>query len=32
MYVNILLKNDAGEGLAVPVSAVLPTGERNMFS
>jgi len=30
MYVNILLKNDAGEGLAVPVSAVLPTGERNV--
>ena len=30
MYVNILLQNDAGEGLAVPVSAVLPTGERNI--
>lgn len=30
MYVNILLKNDIGEGLAVPVSAVLPTGERNL--
>jgi Cu(I)/Ag(I) efflux system membrane fusion protein len=30
MYVSILLKNNAGEGLAVPVSAVLPTGERNI--
>ncbi len=30
MYVNIQLQNDAGENLAVPVSAVLPTGERNI--
>ncbi|MDB6023398.1 MAG: Efflux transporter, family, subunit [Pedosphaera sp.] len=30
MYVNVSLKNDAGEGLAVPVSAVLPTGEHNV--
>ncbi len=30
MYVNIFLQSDSGEGLAVPVSAVLPTGERNI--
>jgi Cu(I)/Ag(I) efflux system membrane fusion protein len=30
MYVNILLKCDSGEGLAVPVSAVLPTGKGNI--
>src|SRR5207302_5127494 len=30
MYVNIMLQNDTGEELAVPVSAVLPTGERNI--
>lgn len=28
MYVNVALNNDAGEALAVPVSAVMPTGER----
>lgn len=30
MYVNVELKMDLGEGLAVPVSAVLPTGLRNI--
>src|SRR5207248_1106850 len=30
MYVNVELKLDMGEGLAVPVSAVLPTGLRNI--
>ena len=30
MYVNIALAGDDGEELAVPVSAVLPTGERNV--
>jgi Cu(I)/Ag(I) efflux system membrane fusion protein len=30
MYVNVELKLDMGEGLAVPVSAVLPTGQRNI--
>jgi Cu(I)/Ag(I) efflux system membrane fusion protein len=30
MYVNVELKLDLGEGLAVPVSAVLPTGQRNI--
>jgi membrane fusion protein, copper/silver efflux system len=30
MYVNAELKLDLGEGLAVPVSAVLPTGLRNI--
>jgi Cu(I)/Ag(I) efflux system membrane fusion protein len=30
MYVNAELKLDLGEGLAVPVSAVLPTGQRNI--
>jgi Cu(I)/Ag(I) efflux system membrane fusion protein len=29
MYVNAELRVDFGPGLAVPVSAVLPTGERN---
>jgi Cu(I)/Ag(I) efflux system membrane fusion protein len=30
MYVNIELHLDLGEGLAVPVSAVLPTGQRDI--
>ncbi len=30
MYVNVEMKMDMGEGLAVPVSAVLPTGQRNI--
>jgi len=30
MYVNIALEHSQGEGMAVPVSAVLPTGERNV--
>lgn len=30
MYVNAELKLDRGEGLAVPVPAVLPTGRRNI--
>ena len=30
MYVNIALEHSQGEGLAVPLSAVLPTGERNV--
>jgi Cu(I)/Ag(I) efflux system membrane fusion protein len=30
MYVNAELKLDMGEGLAVPVTAVLPTGLRNI--
>jgi Cu(I)/Ag(I) efflux system membrane fusion protein len=30
MYVNVELNLDMGEGLAVPVSAVLPTGQRNI--
>jgi len=30
MYVNVELKLDMGEGLAVPISAVLPTGQRNI--
>ncbi len=30
MYVNVNLTMDMGEGPAVPVSAVLPTGERNI--
>jgi Cu(I)/Ag(I) efflux system membrane fusion protein len=30
MYVNVELNLDCGEGLAVPVSAVLPTGQRNI--
>ena len=30
MYVNVALELDFGEGLTVPVSAVLPTGERNI--
>jgi Cu(I)/Ag(I) efflux system membrane fusion protein len=30
MYVNVELKMDLGEGLAVPVSAVLPTGQRDI--
>ena len=30
MYVNVELKLDMGEGLAAPVSAVLPTGLRNI--
>lgn len=30
MYVNVEMKMDMGEGLAVPVPAVLPTGLRNI--
>jgi Cu(I)/Ag(I) efflux system membrane fusion protein len=30
MYVNVGLKIDAGEQLAVPVNAVIPTGEHNI--
>jgi len=30
MYVNVELKLDMGEGLAIPVSAVMPTGQRNL--
>jgi multidrug efflux pump subunit AcrA (membrane-fusion protein) len=30
MYVNVELKIDDGESLAVPVNAVLPTGEHNI--
>jgi Cu(I)/Ag(I) efflux system membrane fusion protein len=30
MYVNVALKIDHGEQLAVPVNAVLPTGEHNI--
>jgi membrane fusion protein, copper/silver efflux system len=30
MYVNVELKLDMGESLAIPVSAVLPTGQRNI--
>lgn len=30
MYVDIVLSRDMGEGLAVPVSAVLPTGLHNI--
>jgi membrane fusion protein, copper/silver efflux system len=30
MYVNVNLNNDAGEALAVPVDAVMPTGEREV--
>jgi membrane fusion protein, copper/silver efflux system len=30
MYVNVELKLEMGEGLAVPVSAILPTGQRNV--
>ena len=30
MYVNITLEHSQGEGLAVPIGAVLPTGERNV--
>jgi Cu(I)/Ag(I) efflux system membrane fusion protein len=30
MYVNILLEDNLGEALAVPVNAVLPTGEQNV--
>jgi Cu(I)/Ag(I) efflux system membrane fusion protein len=30
MYVNVLLEINAGDTLAVPVSAVIPTGERNV--
>jgi len=30
MYVDIELEMDMGEGLAVPVSAVMPTGKRNI--
>ncbi len=30
MYVNVELHLDMGEGLGVPVSAVLPTGQRNI--
>jgi len=30
MYVNVSLQNEAGESLAVPASAVMPTGERNI--
>ena len=31
MYVNVELKLDMGTGLAVPVSAVLPTGQHNIL-
>ena len=30
MYVNVELKMDMGKGLAVPVPAVLPTGQRDI--
>jgi Cu(I)/Ag(I) efflux system membrane fusion protein len=30
MYANVELGVDAGEGLTVPVSAIMPTGERNI--
>lgn len=30
MYVNVELRLDLGEGLAIPVSAVLPTGQHNV--
>jgi Cu(I)/Ag(I) efflux system membrane fusion protein len=30
MYVNVELKLDMGEGLVVPLSAVLPTGQHNV--
>jgi Cu(I)/Ag(I) efflux system membrane fusion protein len=30
MYVDVQLKLDQGEGLSMPVSAVLPTGQRNL--
>jgi Cu(I)/Ag(I) efflux system membrane fusion protein len=30
MYVNVLLESNLEEALAVPVSAVMPTGERNV--
>ncbi|HEX5399472.1 MAG TPA: efflux RND transporter periplasmic adaptor subunit [Verrucomicrobiae bacterium] len=30
MYVNVALNIDSGESLAVPVNAVLPTGEHNI--
>ncbi len=30
MYVNVDLHLDLGEGLSIPVSAVLPTGQRNI--
>ena len=30
MYVNVVLENDQGDTLAVPVSAVIPTGQRNV--
>jgi len=30
MYVNVDLELDSGTGLTVPVSAILPTGERNI--
>jgi Cu(I)/Ag(I) efflux system membrane fusion protein len=30
MYLNILLKSNHGEDLAIPVTAVMPTGERNV--
>src|SRR6184192_4587807 len=30
MYVNAELEMDMGEGLTIPVSAIMPTGERNV--
>ena len=30
MYADVALTLDAGEWLAIPVSAVMPTGERNV--
>jgi len=30
MYVNVLLEMDMGESLVVPVSAIMPTGKRNV--
>jgi Cu(I)/Ag(I) efflux system membrane fusion protein len=30
MYVNVELGLDAGEGMAVPISAVMPTGKHNI--
>src|SRR5262249_25862015 len=30
MYVNVELNLEMGQGLAVPVSAILPTGQRNI--
>ena len=30
MYVNVLLEMDMGKALVVPVSAIMPTGKRNI--